>query len=610
MADRKLIDSYRDAVSLLIVIMAFLLPLKFGTLTGLPEVASYYPDSAFAWLIISWPAVAFPMFTGIIMLLTMTAFPLKGVNLCNQSFVSAMLWSVLLLVGLLGIVNASVWDFVIMELVHLAGIAAFAFAVYLMLSNYPERKNWLYGAIFAGTVLTIYLGLEQMFSGFEETRKFVEQREAMYNIKIKGDLKARIWTDRVFASFASSNSLAGYLLLAGPLCFMFLWKLCGRIEPPKVARFIFIPIFLISFFIVFGGTVARAGFLTLILALAAFIAIFKVDWRLRWAVWLVSPVVIVGGAIYIYVAGRGFESMTVRLDYFWASLKMLAAHPLFGTGWGDFFHDYMRLKLVISKEAPHTPHNLFMALGGQTGVFGLVACIGAVVYPLFCGFRKICGHRGKELYLSLDSALFLGLLAFVFHAMMDVDLQIPALMATAVALMVALLIPDAEEKEKVKGGYSGKLASYVIILSVGLTAAFGGMHLLRSEYVFSQLTDLCDFRNKKPEDFMKITPDEVKSYLQNAVKVRPYSPFPWATAGDFMFGRQLFDAAEDFYSRASALAPERSFLYHRLYILQSLQGRTDEAQKNLKKAQELFPNNPAYKTTPPELQMRPGPFKQ
>ena len=40
---------------------AFLLPLKFGGLAGVPELSSFYPPGVLDWLVVSWPVQFFPV---------------------------------------------------------------------------------------------------------------------------------------------------------------------------------------------------------------------------------------------------------------------------------------------------------------------------------------------------------------------------------------------------------------------------------------------------------------------------------------------------------------------------------------------------------------------
>ena len=600
----------RNVVAWMIIIVTVLLPLKFGTLAGLPEVSSYYPGDVFSWMIITWPALFFPMVSGGLLLLALAVFPVR-VQDSRIAFTVMALWLLVAFVSILGAINASTLDYVIVYVVHIFGFAAFGAAVWLMLSTLPEFKQVALWSIFIGTVLIAVFGIEQMFSGFEETRKFVESQEQQYGSSVSADLKSRIWDSRVFSTFASSSSLAGYMLLTMPLCFFLCWRLCGRIEPSKVSRAVFMPLLALLTGTVFAATASRGAFLTLVITCVIFIMIFPVRKNIRIAVFVLVPLVIISGALYIAYAGRGFHSMLVRFDYVYTSFMMFLSHPWAGTGWGDFFHDHMRLKLTVSKEAAHTAHNILMDFLGQTGIVGFAACLAAIVYPIVKIAVKIYGSARNSLFASLDSYVIFGLIAYFIHSLIDVNLQIPASMATAIVLMLAVMAPDKKVKapEKSAATLAVNPAAAAAMLVAGLTAACGGFHLLKADYAFSRLSDLCSPQGKSKEDYFSVTPEQVKRELVNCIEVRPYSPFPWAAAADFMLARGYPDTAEDFYNKSRERSPERSFIYYRLYMLQRAQGRDAEAQHNLEIARKLFPNNSDYY---PEKQAQipaPGPLK-
>ncbi len=596
MSENKIYAFFRKFVIALILLFTFLLPLKLGGIVGVPEATGLFTDQFAVYLIISWPIFLFPFISGILLLLALLAFPFKTVSFSNdKTLICASLWVLLAFSSLLGAVNATVWDFVIMELTHLFGLAAYVLAVYLFLKNVPKAKTLLSASILAGMLITVYLGFEQYFSGFKEMREYIANQEKISGIAGNGALKARIFDDRVYAPFTACNSLAGYLLLTIPLCLVTLWKLCARVEPPKTARLIFMPLVAAGLIFIFSATKARGAFLSLILAGGVFIVFFPVKKWLRWSVIILASLGVIGGVVYIYKFGRGFDSMLVRLDYIRVSIKLLFKHPFAGTGWGDFFYDYMKMKTIQSYEAPHTPHNLFLALGGQAGILALLISIGALFYPLRLGAKKVRSLIAGHNYIQEDVALLFGLIAFLFHAMMDIDLQVPGLIATAAAITLLLAMPSERVITTPEAKYPRRIIAGFIALLVASGAIVGGWHLTSSEYTFSKLTDLCALSKKTPEQAANISSDELYEKLEAAVKARPYSPFPYSSAGAFFMGTRRFDLAESCYNKALKLAPDCAAYYFRLFYLQDIQGRSEEAKKNLLKAYERFPNHPRYK---------------
>jgi hypothetical protein len=345
--------------------------------------------------------------------------------------------------------------------------------------------------------------------------------------------------------------------------------------------------------------------------------VFPVRKSVRITLFVLVPVVIIAGALYIAYAGRGFHSMRVRFDYVGTSFQMFLNHPWLGTGWGDFFYDHMLLKQTLSKEAPHTAHNILMDFMSQTGIFGFGACLAAILYPLVKIGKKIYHTSRQSVFMSVDSYVIFVLIAFFIHSLMDVNLQIPASMSMALVLMVAMTVPDDNNKTKAPKKDSNKPLAILVtglLLVSGVVSAYGGFYLLRADYAYSRLSDLCSYWGKSKEQYFSISPDDVKRELEICVNLKPYSPFPWTMAANFMQSRGYLELAEEFYNKASDLSPQGAFIYYRLFLLQKAQGREAEAQKNLEIARKLFPNNEDYRdvrTMPSQPTSQPmfGPLK-
>ncbi|MBO4303486.1 MAG: hypothetical protein J6A21_02765, partial [Lentisphaeria bacterium] len=61
-----------------VLFLTFCLPLKFGTLIGVPEIPATYWDSFVGIFAASWPVLTFPVFSGLGLALTLLfAYPRK-----------------------------------------------------------------------------------------------------------------------------------------------------------------------------------------------------------------------------------------------------------------------------------------------------------------------------------------------------------------------------------------------------------------------------------------------------------------------------------------------------------------------------------------------------
>lgn len=581
--------------------LTFLLPLKFGSLAVLPEATSFYPGDLFSWLIINWPAHSFGIFSGVALFAALVVFAPGMRPLRTSGGATALLWSFgLVLVSLIGWINAATIDYAVGETIHLAGIGAYVLAVRLWLRNRPEERRWFCAALAAGACWLIYSGLSQYFVGFAETREFVEKQIAE-GIPISHVMVAKINDDRVFATFVSCNVLAGYLLLLLPVTLYAVWRFAGHFEPVRLSRILLCGLVFSGLAAVLLLTRSRAAFLAALLTAGAFAMTLPKRRIYRCIPVVVLALAIVGGAIYIHRAGRGFGSMAERVDYLRSSVKMIAEKPLAGHGWGGFFYRHMELKTTGTDESAHDPHNLVMAFASQTGVIGGAMALAAVLLPLFWLGRRIFRRGGEETPEEgadgFARAVFWGECAFLLHAHMDVDLQIPASMAAAGAMLVAAL-PEASAQMASRGRRRWLLVAAGMLLAA--VAAMGNIHWLRAEMAYDRLITLA--RPQSTQDRLRPVSDaEVVKALREAVALRPGSPFPWEIAGDYFWSRRDGAMTEKCYREAARCTPDRPSLYRRFFDLEMARGNRAAAAKHLRRMLELFPSNPKYQALAAEF---------
>lgn len=583
--------------------LTFLLPLKFGSLAVLPEATSFYPGDLFSWLIINWPAHSFGIFSGVALFAALVVFAPGMRPLRTSGGATALLWCFgLVLVSLIGWINAATIDYAVGETIHLAGIGAYVLAVRLWLRNRPEERRWFCAALAAGACWLIYSGLSQYFVGFAETREFVEKQIAE-GIPISHVMVAKINDDRVFATFVSCNVLAGYLLLLLPVTLYAVWRFAGHFEPVRLSRILLCGLVFSGLVAVLLLTRSRAAFLAALLTAGAFAMTLPKRRIYRCIPVIVLALAIVGGAIYIHRAGRGFGSMAERVDYLRSSVKMIAEKPLAGHGWGGFFYRHMELKTTGTDESAHDPHNLVMAFASQTGVIGGAMALAAVLLPLFWLGRRIFRRGGEETPEEgadgFARAVFWGECAFLLHAHMDVDLQIPASMAAAGAMLVAAL-PEASAQMAARGRRRWLLVAAGMLLAA--VAAMGNILWLRAEMAYDRLITLA--RPQSAQDRLRPVSDaEVVKALREAVALRPGSPFPWEIAGDYFWSRRDGAMAEKCYREAARCTPDRPSLYRRFFDLEMARGNRAAAAKHLRRMLELFPSNPKYQALAAEFEL-------
>ena len=565
-----------------VVALVFLMPLKFGSISVMPEAAGFFPEDLFSWLIVNWPAHSFGLFSGAALLLTLAAFRIPDLLSCRG--ITMLLWCIgLPVAGLAGFINTPASFYAEGELYHLLGISAFCAAVFLILSG-REQENWkrrLAGAFTAGIFLLCVSGLRQYFQGFEEMRNFIAQQEQQ-GVAVNGVLRAKAADNRVYSCMVSANVLAGFLLLCLPFAVVMFCRAGRLFEPVNLSVKIFLLIMLIPGVSVLLMTKTRAAFLCALIAGGLFF--FTLEIKKHWKILLAAVILfcVAGGGFYIKYAGRGFGSLAERGDYLRTACIMLPEKPLAGHGWGGFFYRHMKEKTTTTDESAHDPHNVFLSFAVHCGIPAALVVCAAFFFPLAVLFRNRKTLDIRQL------AGFWGIVAFTLHSCCDINMQIPACMAGA-GLLFLLILPDE------KYGFrqtppAVKILSCILLAAVGISSVYCNYRWLRGEVQFTALFDMLSL----PPD--KIPPQEtVLRQYRKVELLRKNHPFASGIMGAFFMAKNDFAAAEHFLRSSLDRDPGRPATYMRLAELASRRGDKENAQLLRRKAHSLFPSHPGYK---------------
>lgn len=629
-------------LSLIAVFFTFLLPLKFGSIACIPERV-FFPTNLITWFIFIWPPSLFPLLSSLFSMAVVAVCPPP--HMWRHRLTLVLVWTLLGLVSIIGFLNASVHDFPLLEVMHFSGIALFGLSIFCLIETRPEICEWLFIAIILGVLLSAILGFQQYWEGFEATKNYVYQQELRTGLRITGDLRSRIMETRVFSTFALCNSFAAHLILTIPLCIwgllrnlnvlkaaivlyltaaligavsycdnffmhfflsfayvstavvVLLYKdICGKIRKILASIMCLLSVLLLSSMLYYTGS--RAAIIAFGAAAILILVVLPFPKKVRVIMACLIPVITVF-FFYTVSKGRNIASLAVRFDYFLASLKMFAEHPFSGTGWGDFFHEYTRIKLFPNPEAPHSPHNFIMDFTSQTGFLGLLISSMALFIPLYIIFCEIRKKNQAEVMQGRNMVILLGWFAWGLHALADINSQIPGSVATGITmLMLMSFAPEKTETSKTpKVPWNRKVAFlwyFVFSLLIALTMSFS-IYRIRGELAFCGLQSLCEPNFATREEINAIPFSKVENALASCRQYMPYSPFPWASAGNFAEERGFWGMAEQYHKKAIELSPERSAFYYRLYITQMILGKKEEAKAGIKKARELFPNNLKYR---------------
>ncbi|MBR2912188.1 MAG: tetratricopeptide repeat protein [Lentisphaeria bacterium] len=565
-----------------IVLLAFLLPVKFGSLAVMPEAAGFFPEDFFSWLIINWPSSSFGIFSGMALLSALVSFGVPDFS--TKRGITALLWCFALpLAGAIGAINSTASFYAEGEICHLLSVSAFCGAVWLMLSNDPEGvwKKRLTAGLAFGVLLLCFSGLRQYFFGFAEMKEFIADQQAK-GIAVSGVMLAKVADTRVYGAMVSANILAGFLMLTVPLSVVIFGRMGKHFEPEKISVRLFTGVMLIPAVAVFLMTKTRAAFLCALITVMIYFFTLKFSKKLKVLFAAAILCAVIGGAVYIKVAGRGFGSLSERADYMRTAAIMLPEKPLAGHGWGGFFYRHMKEKTTSTDESAHDPHNIFASFILHAGIPAGVLASAAFLFPLFVLFCR------RKMFSLEDKAVFWGCVAFTLHCCCDINMQVPGCLAGAGMLFITA-VPD----EKIKlppAHFAAKAAVFVLLALLGASSLYRNQRCLKGDVLFTRFFDLLH----SPQGGI---PDEsaVLRAWQELEKQRKDHPFACNMLGDYFMAKQDIFRAEQLYKESLKRDPHRPGIYMRLADVALKKYEFDRAEELRKKAHTLFPTHPRYK---------------
>jgi O-antigen ligase len=565
------------------LLLTLLMPVKYGTIGCMPEAGSFYPDSIIDYLYVSWPASTFGVFSGISLLLCIL-FCRPQIRYSNLTASMLLFTAALPLAALWGKLIAPSSFYGEAMFTHIAGVAAYLGAAYILTAANPAWKNRILSFLGIGTLLLTISAFHQYFFGFKEMQEFARMQEEQ-GIVLSDAIRLKLIDGRVYGAMSSANLLSGFMLCAAPLLVSVAAMASRRFEPQKQS------------FILFTSVAACLGFGTLLmtktrgafLALGAAVVLWifsnnKIKKLYKVVLLLAIAAVFIGGTLYIKYHGRGFGSMAERVSYLRTAAVMISEKPLTGFGWGEFFYRHMQLKDTNSNESAHDPHNIVASFAVHTGVFGGLLVLAAFLLPLWNLWKK----RNSSDMLT-NCCLWGGVAGFL-HALQDINLQSPAVICV---LMLILLVnqDNAQEEKNVSNLLRYSCLLYMFVL--GTVSLVGNWNYTRGDAAMSMLEECC--RPSVKEKLYLATPHNVEKSL-NAVNVlRPKHPFANSLAAAFFSAAGNSSKAEKLYLTSLALDSRRPGVLMSLADIYEKKGNITDAEKLRDKARKLFPSNPEYK---------------
>jgi len=263
------------------------------------------------------------------------------------------------------------------------------------------KLRLLLAVIAALGVVSAYQCSSQLFTGNKQLIEFYKEHPdevlARQNIAPNTlkhwQFEHRLYSKDVSGFFTTSNSAGSFALLASFAGLaLFLEKLKDRRAGSPLQPLVLCGIGVAV--IIFGLIITRSkGATAASLIAAAMFALYLVsgNWLRAHKRLILTACLLLGLAGGAAVAnygqthGRlpGGNSMLVRWQYWHATARMYADHPLKGVGPGNFTHYYLHYKPCAAVEEVADPHNFPLSILAQYGPIGLVGFWMMVLIPLW-----------------------------------------------------------------------------------------------------------------------------------------------------------------------------------------------------------------------------------
>ncbi len=235
------------------------------------------------------------------------------------------------------------------------------------------------------------------------------------------------------------------------------------------------------------------------------------------------------------LAGNG------RQEQIHAATQLITSHPILGTGAGtydEWWFQHRRYKTIV-----HDAHNLYLETLGELGPMGLLMLV------LMLGAPVVALRRARS--SPLAGAVFGGYVAYLVHAGVDWDWEMPTVTLTALFLGIALLAsarPDEGEPRPVRARLRWPaLAGTAALFGFALLGLLGNSAISAS----SKALTAGNYA-------------EAKADARRATSLAPWSFDPWRKLGEAQYLSGNVAAARVSFRKAVTKDPNDWTLWYEL----------------------------------------------
>jgi O-antigen ligase len=528
-------------------VLLFLAPLKFGGVIGLAEDA-FFPMDGWQWAFFVWPPFLVSFLAGVAFLLAVAAHP-RPVSGPGRWPVLA--WGILPFAAMLGLLRTTEWDYALAFVCHLASAAVLALGVRRLLAHDAKARGLLMGAVCLAVLWCCISGIRQRFGGLAEMQVAIEKQAVQDGKELPSELHDKLRQTRVYGPFQIANLYAAHLVLVAPLLLVGLWRLGSRFEPKKVSQ----PLLAGLGALLFLGALYWSGSRGAVLGLVGGVglAALSLPALRRWRVPIVVTALVLGiGLVFIVGGGRNLLSASARLGYYRSALLMFRDHPVVGAGLGEFHAWHLRLR-PLGSEPTRMPHNMLLGFLGQAGLVGGLAALACLLVPAWLAFAPAREDGEAQEWHWERLAVIAGLGAWSAHAILDLNVQVPGTLITAVCLPLLIMREHVTDAASPAPVWRQRLVSVGQLVLV--TVSLAGIWRVPGEWAFQRFATSIDEQRALPV---------VWEQGKTAAKLLGTSPHPDRILGRIAEGTRNPTGAVQAYAEAVSRAPHRAALWARL----------------------------------------------
>jgi O-antigen ligase len=322
---------------------------------------------------------------------------------------------------------------------ELIEVIVYASLFFVIINNFHRRES--------ATVITLCLMALGLLLSWDAVFQFATKYPFVWGFP-------RRFMDRASGTYLNPDHLAGFLGMMVPLALSYM--LMSRFTPTLKVLFAYCALAMLAGI---GVSLSRGG----IIATGAMLLVFCLVLLFQRGYWLpalgvLAVLVAVGIAFdaeFESVQKRfksAFESghlADIRLGYWPAAIHIFEDHPLWGSGPGHFDSEFARYRppIRLAQTRPVYAHNDYLNTLAEWGVTGLGIIAAACALLYYGALKTWPALRRADLEAGAaqksDRSAFLmgacmGLLALLFHSVVDFNMHVPANAAIAVTLMALI----------------------------------------------------------------------------------------------------------------------------------------------------------------------------